>query len=426
MPGTEPLDYRLLFERSPGLYLVLDSHLFITAVSDNYLAATMTQRADIVGQHLFDVFPENPRDAEATGVRNLRSSLERVLRERVPDSMAVQKYELRRPNGELEERYWSPVNTPILGKDGEVQHIIHCVEDVTEYFRLRRSNDEKFRVAAVQRERATPIEPNGLSGTEHLGIINQELKLANEELAVRTAQLNDALQTMETFTYSIAHDLRSPLRALVTFSSMVHDECGEGLEEHGRDYLRRIKEAAFRMDRLISDLLVYGRLTHVEATAVPLSLEHAVAKVIQDLAAELRSRNAQVDVEPSLPTIIGSPVLLNHVIVNVVDNALKFVPAERRPCIHIYSTQSEDRVRLHIRDNGLGIAPEYHPKIFNLFTRLHKTSEYSGTGIGLALVKKAMERMLGKVGLESTPGTGSSFWLEFRAAHRPGGKARVS
>jgi signal transduction histidine kinase len=423
MPGPEPFDFRIFFEKCPGLYLALDSHLFIIAVTDNYLSATMTQRADIVGQHLFDVFPENPEDAQATGVRNLRSSLERVLRDRVADSMAVQKYELRRPSGELEERYWSPVNTPILGKDGEVEYIIHCVEDVTEYFRLRRSDNEKFHAAAVQRERATPIEPNGLSGAEHLGIINQELKLANEELAVRTAQLNDALHTMETFTYSIAHDLRSPLRALVTFSSMVHDECSEGLEEHGKDYLRRIKDAAFRMDRLISDLLVYGRLTHVEATAVPLSLDHAVAKVLQDLGAEIRARNAEVQVERPLPTIIGSPVLLNHVIINLVNNALKFVPVDQTPHIRIYSTHQEDRVRLHISDNGLGIAPEYHPKIFNLFTRLHKTSEYSGTGIGLALVKKAMERMMGKVGLESTLGKGSAFWLEFRSADHPGSKA---
>ncbi|HZO83576.1 MAG TPA: ATP-binding protein, partial [Verrucomicrobiae bacterium] len=113
---------------------------------------------------------------------------------------------------------------------------------------------------------------------------------------------------------------------------------------------------------------------------------------------------------------MGSPVLLNHVLVNLFDNALKFMPADRNPCITVRSSRTEGAVRLLVSDNGIGIAPEYHAKIFDLFARLHKPSEYSGTGIGLALVKRAMDRMMGKVGLESTPGQGSCFWLEFRAA----------
>ena len=401
MPNALSPDFRVLFEKCPGLYLVLDPHFFIIAASDNYLRATMTQRENIVGQHLFDVFPDSPNDAHATGVRNLRSSLERTLRDRVADAMAVQRYDIRRPDGEWEERYWGPVNTPILDLHNRVKCIVHAVEDVTEF---------------VQGKTLGQGAETILMRSEELGAINRELKVANEELALRTAQLNDALQTMETFTYSIAHDLRGPLRAMVAFSALVVSECAEKLDESGKDYLSRISDAARRMDRLVADLLVYGRLAHVEATSVPIALDQAVAKVLEDLKAEIRERNAQIGIEGPLPVIMGSPVLLSHVLINLMDNAIKFMPADRTPRVIVRSRRTDRAVKLLIEDNGIGIAPEYHARIFDLFTRLHKPSEYSGTGIGLALVKRAMERMLGKVGLESTPGQGSIFWLEFRAA----------
>jgi PAS domain S-box-containing protein len=128
------LDFRQLFESAPGLYLVLTPELQIVAVSNAYLQATMTQREQILGRHLFDVFPDNPDDPSATGVRNLNASLQRVLKNSVPDTMAVQKYDIRRPESEgggFEERYWSPVNSPVFGRSGSVEYIIHRVEDVT-------------------------------------------------------------------------------------------------------------------------------------------------------------------------------------------------------------------------------------------------------------------------------------------------------
>src|ERR1700729_3386471 len=128
-PPTQ-LDFRVLFEAAPGLYLVLTPDLKIAAVSDGYLRATMTQRQAILGRGLFEVFPDNPDDPTATGVRNLSASFERVLREKATDAMAVQKYDIRRPDAEgggFEERYWSPVNSPVFGPGGEVAYIIHRV-----------------------------------------------------------------------------------------------------------------------------------------------------------------------------------------------------------------------------------------------------------------------------------------------------------
>src|SRR5579859_4191211 len=128
------MDFQALFESAPGLYLVLDPDLNIVAVSQAYLSATMTKRAEILGRRLFDVFPDNPDDPTATGVANLRASLNRVKRELVPDTMAVQKYDIRRPDSEgggFEVRYWSPLNVPVLGPDKKLSHIIHRVEDIT-------------------------------------------------------------------------------------------------------------------------------------------------------------------------------------------------------------------------------------------------------------------------------------------------------
>jgi PAS domain S-box-containing protein len=143
---ARPLDFRSLFESAPDCYLVLDPELVIVAVSDAYLRATMTRREEIVGRGLFEVFPDNPDDLQATGVGNLRASLDRVRRDRVADTMAVQKYDIRRPTsdgGGFEVRYWSPLNSPVLGADGELAYIIHRVEDVTEFVRLQEQGSQQ-------------------------------------------------------------------------------------------------------------------------------------------------------------------------------------------------------------------------------------------------------------------------------------------
>jgi len=136
-------DFRALFESAPGLYLVLDPELRIVAASDAYLSATMTNRDDILGRGIFDVFPDNPEDPAADGVSNLRASLHRVRDRRTADAMAVQKYDIRRPDGGFEARYWSPRNSPVLNAQKQLSYIIHRVEDVTEYVRLRERGNEQ-------------------------------------------------------------------------------------------------------------------------------------------------------------------------------------------------------------------------------------------------------------------------------------------
>ena len=177
-----PPDFRLLFESAPGLYLVLAPDLTIVAVSDAYLHATMTTRDQLLGRNIFAIFPDNPADPAATGVENLRASLARVIRDRAPDTMAVQKYDIRRPADEgdgFEDRYWSPVNVPVLGPTGGLAYIIHRVKDVTTIVHTRQAPDCPDRVAA----------DDVLLRAQEIQDVNRRLREVNDELGRTRAEL---------------------------------------------------------------------------------------------------------------------------------------------------------------------------------------------------------------------------------------------
>lgn len=195
--GLPTPDFRLLFESTPGLYLVLTPEFRIVAVSDAYLQATMTRRESILGRNVFEVFPDNPADPEATGTRNLRASLMRVLDQRRPDVMAIQKYDVRGPEtegGGFEERYWSPVNSPVMDGD-RVAYIIHRVEDVTDFVRLKQHGLEQHTVTNELRQRAEKIEAEIFQR-------HQELQDANRRLnGVRVLIIDDERDTRDLLAF---------------------------------------------------------------------------------------------------------------------------------------------------------------------------------------------------------------------------------
>jgi len=178
MQAHSPINFQLLFESAPGLYLILDRELKIVAVSDAYLKATMTKRAEILGHGLFDVFPDNPDDPEATGVSNLKASLSYVLENGAPHTMAVQKYDIRRPDGSFEERYWSPLNKPVFNEQHETTLIIHRVEDVTEFVQLKKEKARHQKLAEEMRGRLQEIEMDVYKRAQEIQEINS--KLLNE------------------------------------------------------------------------------------------------------------------------------------------------------------------------------------------------------------------------------------------------------
>jgi PAS domain S-box-containing protein len=195
-------DFEALFQSAPGLYLVLTPELNIVAVSDAYLRATMTKREEILGRGIFDVFPDNPDDPSATGVRNLRTSLQRVIQDKTPDAMAVQKYDIRKPESEgggFEERFWSPVNSPVFGPDKGVVYIIHRVEDVTEFVRLKQQTLEQEKLAENLRTHAGQMEAEVYQRAAEVQEASRRLEAANQALL---RELSERKRAQEALTKS--------------------------------------------------------------------------------------------------------------------------------------------------------------------------------------------------------------------------------
>lgn len=239
----------------------------------------------------------------------------------------------------------------------------------------------------------------------------------------RTNELQERNEELESFAYSISHDLRAPLRAMDGFSQALLEEYGDRLDATGRQYAERVKAGARRMDMLIRDLLAYSRMTRADIRVSPIELDRVIRNATEQVEGDARAKGARVVVEETMPRVMGHEATLTQVVMNLVANGIKFVPAGRVPEVRIRTEARNGQVRLWILDNGIGIPKEYHERIFRVFERLHRTDEYPGTGIGLAIVRKGVERMGGRVGLESEPDKGTSFWIDLpRAEETPTGR----
>jgi signal transduction histidine kinase len=249
-------------------------------------------------------------------------------------------------------------------------------------------------------------------------VIDRDKRLEAEVEAARglARQLTAVVQELEAFTYTVAHDLRGPLRAMGGLSDLLLEDCSALLDEEHKDYLRRIKDASARMDLLIRDLLAYSRLCRGEVKREPVDLSAVIEVVLEEMSSELAESGAKVEVEGPLPRVLGQTALLGQVLSNLIANAAKFVARGVEPKIRISAASREGWVRLQVEDNGIGIAAEHYGRVFRIFERLHPQDAYPGTGVGLAIVQRAIDRMSGRVGVESRVGEGSRFWIELPEA----------
>ena len=230
----------------------------------------------------------------------------------------------------------------------------------------------------------------------------------------RTQELSEALAQMEEFSYSVSHDLRSPLRAMQGYADELLQEAAPALKEQHVDYLKRISRAASRLDRLTQDVLTFSRLSRKEITIEPVCLARIVDQIVEQYP-DLNAIPSSIQIHGTLHSVLGNEALLTQAISNLLNNALKFVEPGKAPQVVVGSDVKDSMVRLWVEDNGIGIEPKHFSRIFQLFGRVHPESKYQGTGIGLAVVKKCVERLRGRVGFEAKETGGSRFWVELPA-----------
>ena len=410
--GGVPTDFAKLFAASPDVLLVLlpDSPRFtMVAATDARLRATHTTR-ETLGQGLFEVFPDNPDDTDGSGTSNLRASLERVLATRAPDTMAVQKYDIRGPDGLFQAKYWSPKNIPVLGDAGEVSYILHRVEDVTDLVRASEVGDEL-------RGRTRAMEVEVLARSRELAASNSQLREANAKLGEL-----DAAKT--AFFNNVSHEFRTPLTLML---GPLEEALSDGLEPLAAKQRVRIGLAhanALRLLKLVNTLLDFSRLeaNRLEAHFAPVDLAAFTAELSGMFQSAVTTGGLQltIDCPPLSEAVFVDRDMWEKIVSNLVSNAFKF------------TLQGEIAVRvrevpgwavLEVADTGVGIPAQELPRMFERFHRVAGTTgrTYEGTGIGLSLVRELTELHGGRISLESVVGKGTTFRVELPkgSAHLP-------
>ena len=414
MSVSSELDYRLLFEESPDILLVLlpDAPRFtMVGATQARLAVTHTTREQIVGQGLFEVFPDDPTDAAATGTRNLRASLERVMATRAPDTMAVQKYDIPGPDGRFVSRYWSPKNIPVLAASGEILYILHRVEDVTQ---LVGSGDAAEALLAPART----LEREVVTRSRELGAANDALREATEKL-------KELDQAKTEFFSNVSHEFRTPLTLMLGPLEDALTDAGEPLTPAQEARVTLAHENSLRLLKLVNALLDFSRLQagRAQARFAPLDLAQVTAELagMFESAVTRTSLRLQIDCPPlSQPAWVDRD-LWEKIVLNLISNAIKFTHEGR---IDVRVGENTDTMILEVADTGVGIPQDEICRIFERFHRVPGVSgrAHEGTGIGLALVRELVGLHGGRVHASSEVGVGTTFRVEIPKgfAHLPG------
>ncbi len=419
-PRISGPDFRVLFESAPGLYLVLTSDLTIIAVSDAYLRATMTNREAILGRHLFEVFPDNPNDPSANGVRNLKDSLNRVLRDRAPDAMPIQKYDIQRPEangGGFEERHWSPVNSPVFDERGQLSYIIHRVEDVTEFVRLKQSGSKEHKLTEELRVRAEQMEAEVYSR-------RRELEESHRQ----------RLEAVGRLAGGVAHDFNNVLAIVGACADLLHDHVDSRAQRS--EWLPNIRKAVERGSQLTRQLLTFSRKQIAEPSVFDLNERlRDMSKLLRPLLGD--DIEIAIHAKANFALIEADPGQIDQILVNMALNARDAMPRGGRFLLETslmqvdeplassqWSMKAGKYVLLAISDDGMGMDQETVARIFEPYFTTKEVGK--GTGLGLATVYGIVKQSEGHICVYSEPEHGTTFKICLPSAEHKLGLATRS
>ncbi|MDE2389106.1 MAG: PAS domain S-box protein, partial [Betaproteobacteria bacterium] len=361
----------LLIEYAPASLAMFDREMRYLACSQRWRSDYQLEERDLLGVCHYDVFPEIGEEWKALHRRCLAGEIIRADEDR-----------FIRADGSVQWLHWEV--RPWHRADGAIGGIVLFTEDVT-----------------YRKQAETALQQ-----------LNADLEARIDQ---RTAELTALNQSLESFVYSVSHDLKAPLRGVEGYSRLLEESCASQLDDEGRLFIHNIRTGVARMNELINDLLAYSRMERQQLESDTLDLSILVRQALEECSEIITAH--QIEIAAHLPPlrVRGDREGLALVLRNLLENAIKFSQHSMHPRIEFGSEQEGQRISLWIRDNGIGFDMKYNLRIFEIFERLHRLEDYPGTGIGLALVKKAMQRMGGRVWAQSTPGEGATFYLQLPA-----------
>lgn len=419
--GIKKINYQKLFKKLQGLYILLDTDFTIIDVSTSLAASAQLPRKDMIGKNLFIVFPENPDDLTADGESNLKYSLNYVLKNKISHSMAVQRYDVKNQNGEFEKRYWSPINKPVLNQNGEVDYIIHRVEEVTDFVQLAEESEKASLHYSELESKIKLMEIEVIKRSKEIQELNA---LLDQKVIQRTKHLEDANKTigknlitlthqkklLEDFCNIISHNLRAPL---VNISMLVEMVVENSANEENNILLEKLDRAAKNLNETFDELVESIQVS--QDTEIPseiIDLKSCTMNIIEGLNGEINKLEAIIEIDFDVAATAFYPVsYMKSILHNLVSNSLKYCSPDRKPFIKIASEKNGDKLIISVSDNGLGI--DLNKNKDNLF-KIRKVfhNHPSAKGFGLFITKSQIVAFGGNIWVESTPNVGSTFFVE--------------
>lgn len=388
--------FRTLFELSPDGITVSDIEGTVQYVSPKVLETFGTDSEEnIVGRNLLEFIVPDEHD-------KAKQNIQKVIK---GSKSKANRYTLIKHDGSI---FYGEINSAVLyNNNNNIIGMLSTTRDVTESIKqekeIKKLNEE---LEQLVRQRTYQLE----QANEELEQTNKEIEIINKELMEYSNKVTMANKELESFSYSISHDLRAPLRSIDGFSSALLEDYYKSLDEKGKDYLNRIHRASKRMEKLIDDLLKLSRFTRKEMSEKKVNLSEITKEVIEELKKLEPDREVKISITPNI-IVEGDPSLLHSVIENLIGNAWKFTAVRKQAHIAFGKTKINDRDTYFVKDNGIGFDMKYAEKIFGAFQRLHQQNNYPGSGIGLASVRRIISKHNGTIWAESKKDKGTTFYF---------------